>query len=72
MTTRKAVRARMAGRNGKHVRVASGTSIFATRLQLPIDQARWFDLEAGVEMQHGHHAQAERLARRAAELRGQT
>ena len=31
--------------------------------------ARRFDLEAGVELAHGHYAAAERLSWRAAELR---
>ncbi len=31
--------------------------------------ARHFDLEAGIELAHGHIAAAERLAHRAAELR---
>ncbi len=31
--------------------------------------ARRFDLEAGIELAHGHIAAAERLAHRAAELR---
>jgi len=32
--------------------------------------ARRFDLEAGIELAHGHIAAAERLSWRAAELRG--
>jgi len=44
----------------------------AARRQMLIDQARWLDLEADVETQHGHHSRADRLSRRAAELRGQT
>lgn len=33
------------------------------------DAARWLDLQAGVELAHGHVQAAEMLARRAAELR---
>ncbi len=40
------------------------------RLLPPMDRARRLNLEADVEMQRGHHDAAERLARRAAELRG--
>lgn len=36
---------------------------------LPADLARWLDLQAGVELAHGHTQAAETLARRAAELR---
>ena len=72
MSARKAARIRPAGRNGKLVCVAGATSISPSRLLLLIDQARWLDLEAGAELQHGHHARAERLARQAAELRSQT
>ncbi len=42
-------------------------------ISLPSDPnsiARFLDREADVELQHGHHARAEMLARRAAELRG--
>ncbi len=35
-----------------------------------LDMVRRLDLEAAVELQHGHIATAERLAHRAAELRG--
>jgi len=51
--------------------MADAAVISISRLPLLIDQARWLDLEAGAELQHGHHARAEHLARRAAELRGQ-
>ena len=37
---------------------------------LSMDQARRLLLESDAEMQAGHHAAAERLAHRAAELRG--
>jgi len=71
VSTRKAARIRPAGRNGKLVCVAGASSISLCRVQLLIDQAHWLDLETGAELQHGHHARAEHLARRAAELRGQ-
>ncbi len=35
-----------------------------------MDQIRRLDLEADIELQRGHHSAAERLAFRAAELRG--
>ena len=45
-----------------------------THLRAPSDNramlARRLDLLADCELQHGHHVAAERLARRAAELRG--
>ncbi len=72
MSARRAARIRPAARNDKLVCVASASSISPSRLQLLIDQARWLDLEAGAELQHGHHARAEHLARRAAEMRGRT
>lgn len=72
MSARKAARTRPIGRNGKLVRMADAAVISISRLPLLIDQARWLDLEAGAELQHGHHARAERLARQAAELRSQT
>ena len=37
---------------------------------LSMDQARRLLLESDAEMQAGHHAAAERLAHRAAEMRG--
>ncbi len=36
---------------------------------LSVDTARWLDLQAGVELAHGHVQTAETLSRRAAELR---
>lgn len=36
---------------------------------LPVDLARWLDLQAGVELAHGHIQAAETLSRRAADLR---
>lgn len=36
---------------------------------LSVDTARWLDLQAGVELAHGHVQAAETLSRRAAELR---
>lgn len=36
---------------------------------LSVDPARWLDLQAGVELAHGHTQAAEMLARRAADLR---
>ena len=72
MTVRKALRAKVAGKGGKPVPVASTSSMPAARHRMLIDQARWFDLEADVETQHGHHSRADRLSRRAGELRGQT
>ncbi|MGI4944984.1 MAG: hypothetical protein ACRYHQ_31230 [Janthinobacterium lividum] len=40
-------------------------SLFA----VPVDVARWLDLQAGVELAHGHTQAAETLSRRAAEMR---
>ena len=37
---------------------------------VPLDQVRRLNLEADVELQRGHHAAAERLAFRAAQLQG--
>ena len=39
------------------------------RLNVAMDLPRRLDLEAAVELQHGHVAAAEMLARRAAEMR---
>ncbi len=36
---------------------------------LTVDPARWLDLQAGVELAHGHVQAAETLSRRAADLR---
>ncbi|MGI4943366.1 MAG: hypothetical protein ACRYHQ_22845 [Janthinobacterium lividum] len=35
----------------------------------PVDFAHWLDLQAGVELAHGHIRAAETLSRRAAEMR---
>ena len=72
MIVRKVLWAKVAGRGGKPVPVASTSSMPAARRQMLIDQARWLDLEADVETQHGHHSRADLLSRRAADLRGRT
>lgn len=50
----------------RHRKVASSK---ASTLDHRAILARRLDLIAGIELQHGHHRQAERLAWRAAELR---
>ena len=42
------------------------------RLTVAIDLPRRLDMEAAIELQHGHVAAAEMLARRAADLRSAT
>jgi len=52
--------------------LASGVSRAGRAFRQPVllvDQARWLDLEADVELALGHSLAAERLSRRAAELR---
>ena len=54
------------GRDGTARRMFSPIALPFPRMDL----ARRLDLEAGAELVLGHHAAAERLAHRAAELRG--
>ncbi len=51
-------------------RDATSRGMTTAPLTLPMDQARRLDLEADAELQHGHIARAEHLARQAAALRG--
>ena len=58
------------GRDGIPLRMEHAPKPSPTRsFTVPVDLARWLDLQAGVELAHGHVQAAEILSRRAADLR---
>lgn len=58
------------GRDGTHSGMQHTTKTTKARsFTVPVDLARWLDLQAGVELAHGHVQAAETLSRRAAEMR---